>query len=628
MPKKGGMQTTMSISNAAVLAQEHLQAGRLPEAEDICRRVLAVAPTYGPAFDLLAQVALRRGRGEEAVAIMRQAVEANPTAAGHLNNLGLVLAELGRTEEATRVFERTAELDPRIPEHLSNPATTYVRLGRHADAVKVYRRALEIQPGNVNAMHNLTGALNALGDLDGAIEQSRAVLALNPDSAGAMMNLGRALREAGRVEEAVSLYRESYALRPDHRTLSELLFTLHFHPGFDQRALLAEHLAWNQRYAAPLRDCRLPHANDPSPSRRLRVGYIAFDLGNNALGRFTFPLLSHHDPVNFDIYCYCDIRRTDSIGQSLAALSVTWRNTRLLSHDLFVQQIRDDRIDVLVDLAMHSHGSRLTALALRPAPVQITYLAYCSTTGVETIDCRITDPHLDPIGSDESVYTEKSLRLPSTYWCYPDPTIAPDVAPLPALSAGHVTFGCLNDFSKINAPVLDLWARILAAAPDSRLILHCKCGCHRQNVTDRFAAAGVDASRVELVPHLPAKDYFSTYNRIDIALDPFPWAGGITTCDALYMGVPVVTLPGDTAVSRGGKSILTNVGLPELIANSPDAYVEIATTLAKDLRRLSTLRASLRTSLQNSPLMNAPQFAREIESLYRQAWQTWCSRQK
>lgn len=231
-------------------------------------------------------------------------------------------------------------------------------------------------------------------------------------------------------------------------------------------------------------------------------------------------------------------------------------------------------------------------------------------------------------GSDESVYTEKSLRLPKTYWCYPVPPGVPEVAPLPALSKGYVTFGCLNDFSKVNAGVLDLWARVLAANPDSRLILHCKHGSQRQDVFSRFSAAGVDPSRIELVSHLPSKEYFTTYNRIDVALDPFPWAGGITTCDALYMGVPVITLPGRTAVSRGGASLLTNANLPDLIAPSPEAYVQIASALARDTARLASLRASLRNTLETSPLMNAPQFARDAETLYRQAWQAWCDQGK
>jgi len=614
----------MSIASAVALAQQQFRAGQFAVAEDTCRRVLAVAPTFGPAFDVLAQIALRLGRGDEAVAIMRRAVECNPTVAGHLNNLGLVLAELGRTQEAVDVFERSQRLDPNSPETVSNLANTCITLGRFHDAVKAYRRALEIRPGYIVAMHNLTGALNALGELDGAIEQSRAVLAAEPDSVGALFNLGRAEKEAGRLDRAVSIYREAHALRLDPRVLSELLFTLHFHPGYGPRQLLEEHLEWNRRYAVPLRPRRLPPANERSPDRRLRVGYIAYDLGNNALGRLSFPLLSNHDSTQFEVFCYCSIRRPDYVGQALARLPITWRITKTVHDDHIARQIRDDRIDVLVDLSMHSHGNRLQALAQRPAPVQISYLAYCSTTGVETIDYRITDVHLDPPGGDESVYSEKSLVLPKTYWCYPAPPGVPGVAPAPALSAGHVTFGCLNDFSKVNTQVLDLWARVLAATPGSRLILHCKYGCHRNDVNRRFAAAGVDPSRVELVSHVPSKDYFTTYNRIDIALDPFPWAGGITTCDALYMGVPVVTLPGATAVSRGGKTLLTNVGLTDLIATSPEDYVRIASGLAGDGARLSALRSSLRTKLENSPVMNAQGFARDVESLYRRAWRAWC----
>jgi predicted O-linked N-acetylglucosamine transferase (SPINDLY family) len=617
---------TMSIPNAVAYAEQQLHAGNVAEAEDICRRVLAVVPGFGPAFDVLAQIALLHGRGDDAVALLRQAFEANPQVAGHLNNLGMVLAQLGRTKEAVDVLERCQALDPNSADAVSNLANCYITLGRFSDAVEANRRALAIKPGFLIAMHNLTGALNALGDLDGAIEQSRAVLAVDPDSIGAIVNFGRAHKEAGRLDQAIAFYRESDALRPNHHTLSELLFTLHLHPDYTPRQLLEEHLVWNQRYAVLQRQRRLPLPSDPSPSRRLRIGYVAYDLGNNALGRLAFALLSHHDTADFDIFCYSSIRRPDFVGQALAKLPITWRITKMVSDDLLAQHIRNDRIDVLIDLSMHSHGNRLLTFAQRPAPVQITYLAYNSTTGVETMDYRLTDACFDPPDSDQSVYVEKPLRLKS-YWCYPVPPGVSDAVPPPVLSTGHITFGCLNDFSKINAPVLDLWARLLMANPGSRLILHCKLGIQRQAVLDRFAAAGVDTSRIEFISLIPTKDYFNTYKRIDIALDPFPWSGGITTCDALYMGVPVVTLPGPTAVSRGGASILTQVKLRDLIAPTREAFLQIATTLAQDTARLSSLRSSLRTTIQNSLLMNATAFARDAESLYRQAWQVWCSEQ-
>jgi len=288
----------------------------------------------------------------------------------------------------------------------------------------------------------------------------------------------------------------------------------------------------------------------------------------------------------------------------------------------------EDRIDILIDLAMHARENRLPAFARKPAPVQATYLAYCGTTGLEAIDYRITDRFLDPPSpSADDFYSEASIRLPRTYWCYQPPSVAPSqpVGPLPAGQAGTITFGCLNNFSKVNAGVVAAWGRIMSEVKDSRMILHCREGGHRHRVRKLFAQAGVEPHRVRLVPRAPGVDYFLLYDQIDIALDPFPYPGGTTTCDALWMGVPVVSLSGSTGVSRGGLSILSNVGHPELVAHEVDEYVRIATELAADRIRLAGLRATLRSRMQASPLMDAPKFARDFEAALRGMWRAWCA---
>jgi predicted O-linked N-acetylglucosamine transferase (SPINDLY family) len=287
--------------------------------------------------------------------------------------------------------------------------------------------------------------------------------------------------------------------------------------------------------------------------------------------------------------------------------------------------IRQDRIDVLVDLTMHMAQNRLLIFARKPAPVQVTYLAYCSTTGLETIDYRLSDPYLDPLGQDESCYSEQTLRLPQTYWCYQMDLPIPEAGPLPAAAAGHITFGCLNNFCKVSEPALAVWTRLLRAMPNSQLLLHAHEGSHRQRLQQRMEREGIESSRVRFVGFKPAEEYFDLYRQIDIALDTFPYGGGTTTCDALWMGVPVVSLVGKTAVGRGGLSILSNVGLPELAARSEDEYVRIASDLASDLPRLSDLRSTLRQRMGQSPLMDAPRFARNMEAAYRQMWRGWCA---
>jgi predicted O-linked N-acetylglucosamine transferase (SPINDLY family) len=269
-------------------------------------------------------------------------------------------------------------------------------------------------------------------------------------------------------------------------------------------------------------------------------------------------------------------------------------------------------------------GNRLVTFAHKPAPVQVTYLGYCGSTGMDTMDYRLSDPYMDPSDSDFSLYSERTIRLPETYWCYSVAGPTPDPSPPPAATAGYVTFGCLNNFAKVSPPALDLWAEILRSVPRSRLIVHSHPGTHLDAVRERFAGKGISPDRLQFPSRQPWAQYVRTYGRIDIALDPFPWGGGITTCEALWMGVPVVSLLGRTAVGRGGASILTNVGVPELVAPAPEQYVQIATDLAKDLPRLAELRRTLRARMQASPLMDAPRFARNVEAAYRQMWRNWC----
>jgi predicted O-linked N-acetylglucosamine transferase (SPINDLY family) len=295
-----------------------------------------------------------------------------------------------------------------------------------------------------------------------------------------------------------------------------------------------------------------------------------------------------------------------------------------LSDEQLADAIRQDQIDILVDLTMHMAKGRLLVFARKPAPVQVTYLAYCGTTGLRVMDYRLTDPYLDPPGDSERCYSEQSVWLPETYWCYRPTIEAPPVNGLPALLAGGVTFGCLNNFCKVTAPTLAAWRRLLQAVPGSRLLVHSHPGKHRDRVRDFFTQEGVSPERVTFAGKLPITDYFRTYARIDVALDPFPYGGGTTSCDALWMGVPVVSLAGQTAVGRGGLSILSNLGLTDLVARDCEQYVRIAADLANNLPRLGELRATLRARMQNSPLMDTPRFAGNIEAAYRAMWQRWC----
>ncbi len=401
--------------------------------------------------------------------------------------------------------------------------------------------------------------------------------------------------------------------------------SMHYSPAYDAAALLKVVRQWNEAIAAPLRQSLRPHENDSAPNRKLRIGYVSPDLRHHVVGQCILPILSHHDHEQFEIYCYASMPWEDAISGKIRASSNVWRNIHRVSDDKAAEMIRADRIDILVDLAVHSRGNRLALFARKPAPIQVTYLGYCSTTGLETMDYRLSDPYVDPPDVDPSDYSEKTIRLPRAYLAYEPMHEPTEVSPVPALSAGHITFGCLNNFSKSSSAALDLWAQILGQLPTSRLILHAKPGRYLDEVRQRFERAGVSPDRLEFVGRQDWLQYLATYARIDIALDPFPYNGGITTCDALLMGVPVITLSGKTAIGRVGQSILSNVGLPDLIAKTPEDYVRLAVELANNLDRLKQLRAELRPRLLASPLKDPKQLTRNIEAFYRDAWKSFLS---
>ncbi len=380
-------------------------------------------------------------------------------------------------------------------------------------------------------------------------------------------------------------------------------------------------------YAEPLREFIQPHTGDRDPRRRLRIGYVSPDFKQHAVGTMALPLLACHNREEFEVSCYAQAREPDAMTERFRGHADHWRSTVGLCDEQLADLIRQDQIDILVDLAGHTAGGRLLVFARKPAPVQMTWLGYPNTTGVCTIDYRITDAHADPPGSGAALGVEQLVRLPRTNWVYQPPDNAP--APNHRPAAGAVTFGSFNNFAKVTEPMLVLWARILHAVPGSRLLLKAQglgSQSTRQRVWELLARERIDPARLELRGWEPGHGgHLALYNRVDIALDPFPYHGTTTTCEALWMGVPVITLAGRTHVSRVGVSLLRNMGLEELIAASPENYVALAVELANDLPRLSRLHSTLRKRMEQSPLTDAPSFAREVEAVYRRVWREWCA---
>jgi predicted O-linked N-acetylglucosamine transferase (SPINDLY family) len=608
------------------LAAALLESGRVQESMAEYQRLVAEQPEYPEGLNGLGNALLSGKNLDGAIAMYQRALMLKPAYPDAASNLCNALRLRGRYAEAVAAGQQAVALRPDFAEAFNNLGTAFQMNVQHDEAIAAYRRAVELRPGYVQAFYNLGGALQSTNRLDEAIKAYHKALALQPDYPEVHGNLGNALKDMGRIDEALDSYRKAVTLKSECKAADNLLFGIHFHEGFGSKEIFEEHARWNRRYARPLASFIKPFHNDRSPNRPLRIGYVSPDLSVHPVGRFLLPLLAQRDRANFNVTCYSDVSHPDWMTEKIQAASDLWRVTVGLNDEQIADQIYADQIDILVDLTMHAEGSRLLVFARKPAPVQVTYLAYCSTTGLETMDYRLTDPYLDPVDSPEAdaCYSERSVRLPYTYWCYQAPVEAPQVGPMPAGRSGQVTFGCLNNYSKISPSVLSTWCEILKRVPNSKLLVFSREGAHRQRALDLVALEGIDLARFQFVGPVPTEQYFRRYLEIDIALDPFPYPGGTTTCDALWMGVPVISLAGRTAVSRGGLSILSNVGLADLVARDREQYVASAANLAADVARIANLRATLRGRMLASPLMDAQRFTRDVEGTFRDMWRSWC----
>jgi predicted O-linked N-acetylglucosamine transferase (SPINDLY family) len=440
-----------------------------------------------------------------------------------------------------------------------------------------------------------------------------------------LSNLSSTLAELGQVDEAVALCREVVRLLPGEPAVhSNLISLVRLHPSADGQALAEAQREWSRQFAEPHRATLPPHTNPRDPERRLRIGYVSPDFRVHATLFFLAPLFREHDRSQFEIHCYSSVARPDEGTECLRRLVDTWHDVRHLTDAELAEAIRADGIDILVDLSMHTSGNRLPLFARKPAPVQVSWLAYAGATGLPAIDYRVTDYHFDPLAPEDPGATEKPFRLPDSWCCYQPILDDVPVNALPALSVGHVTFGCLNNFLKLNESTLTRFARVLQAVERSRLILLAPQGSARQRLTDFFHQHGVESDRIDYAVTGSRVDYLRHYHGIDIALDTLPHNGMATTCEALWMGVPVITQVGASIEGRAGLSLLSTIGLTDLINHSADEFVSTAARLAHDLPALAERRAALRAKMQASPLMDAQRFARNMEAAYREMWRKWC----
>lgn len=594
MANKDRANAKSPANNAMALAQQLHEHGDFDKAEQLYNQVLSVLPNHGDALCCLGLLRFQTGDAPIAIELLRKATLTRPMQAKFFYNLGKVHQTLGDIPEAMTAYQRAIDIDARQPQ----------------------------------AHCNLANALQLKGDLDAALQQfQRAMLACSTSP----------------------LLRTMY------------LCALNYVSAPDRQAIFAAHIKFADMFEAPLRPrVKMTGTNatktnalknnstseqalqsDSAPDklkisaisnaptgagapiakqRPLRIGYVSADFKQHSVAHFIEPVLAAHDKGKFEVFCYSNNLMADEVTQRIQSACAHWRVIADQSDEVVAKQIREDGIDILVDLAGHTPQNRLLVFARKPAPVQATWIGYPNTTGLTTMDYRITDAIADPVGDSDQFHTEKLIRLPECFSCFEAPLESPQVGALPVLVMGHITFGSFNNPLKFTPDVVEQWSHILKRVPNSRLVLKYQgldSAFMSALLREQFGAHGIAPQRLDILgKDVSQLEHMNRYNQIDIGLDPFPYNGTTTTCDALWMGVPVITLAGRSHVGRVGVSQLTNIGLPELIGQNEDDYVDIAVALANDLPRLAALRSGLRERLRASPLMDAPRFTRNLEAAY------------
>lgn len=622
-------------------AERLMEEGRHDEAGALCRMMLRRDPNNVETLFLLGNSAFHREAWGTAISRFREACRLDPVNPVLFNNLGLALLEGAKSrepvpgaslEEAVRIFEQALALQPDYVTAWKNLGIARREKGDIDGARSCFIQGLALAPNDASLWLNLGTLHTTTYHFDLAIGCYRRILRLDPVDPAEMLNrLATLYCYIGRISESVATFERAIALAPIREQrmcyAGSRLFTLHYLPDIPPAEIAREHREWGATYFPPTPPPRF--ANSPDPHRRLRVGYVSPDLRMNAVLFFIQPVLAAHDPAQVEVFCYANVKKPDMVTAQLREEHrVIWRDIVGLNDDEALHLIRDDRIDILVDLTGHGGENRLPLFGLRPAPVQVTWIGYPDTTGLPSMDYRITDATADPPGMTDHLHTEELVRLPGSFLCYNPGGDFPPEGPLPFLANRFVTFGTMSNFSKINAPLLDIWCEILARVPASRLVLR-----YRGQEWDRvhgelcghLEGKGIEPGRLLLLGHARSVvEQMQAYHMIDIALDTFPYNGTTTTCEALYMGAPVISLAGRSHVARVGASLLETVGLPEFTAESAEEYVEKAVELAGDLKLLLALRKGLRRMVMTSPLADNVTFTAQVEQAYRNMWQRWC----
>jgi predicted O-linked N-acetylglucosamine transferase (SPINDLY family) len=638
------------------------QAGAIDTALECFDKAVGLDPRNVDAWYCLAGALKAAGRGKDAIAAYRRTLELAPDFFQAADNLGNLLLDSRQAAAAQALFERSIAINPANPLAFNGSGLAWRAMGKPGKAIAALRRAIELHPDYVEAWSNLGNALRDAGAIDESIAAHRRAIVLAPERAEPHMELGVTLTQLKRNQEAIAEYhaaiRLNPALAPAHANLgatllaqgdldaaagclrealrldpdldgahSNYLFALHYRHDIDAAETFRIARDYQARFAAPLAAAVRPHDNSRDPQRPLRIGYLSADLRQHPLGFFLEPVLESHDRAGFEITCYSGVVKPDAVTERLRARSDRWVDALAYSDEALAEKIRADGIDILVDLSGHTAGHRLLVMARKPAPVQATWMGYLDGTGLDAVDYLITDEWTAPAAEGGRHFSETLWRLPEVYQCYRPPSYAPPVAPAPCTSTGVVTFGCLNNLAKVNDDVVETWSAIVHATPGSRLLIktnNLDDAPTLERTRGRFTALGIAADRLLLEGGAPHEEFLAAYRRVDIALDPFPYSGGLSTCEALWMGVPVIKRLDRRFLSRFGASFLAVTGLESLLAATRDDYIRIAANLAADPARLLALRSGLRERMAASTLCRGEIFTPQLEAAYRNWWQRWC----
>ncbi len=637
-------------------ARKLIDAGRLTEASSLLLELLEHSPAHPDAWFLMGQVARAAGKIQMAAKMVEAALARRSNSPEFLREHATILLDLGQKDQAAACHLRILELDPdnfdsneALGRHYSangqlneayrylrsaarlrpNQAEIYNLLGQVLldagvldEARNAFLACLEMAPGHVQALLRLGNLHRERNQTGQAIEFYQRALATKPDDPFILSNLGNAWLDLGETTEAIACYEKSLARYADAPTThGNLIFALNYQPGLTPSEVAEAHRSWGRRFAAGLPRVEFPAVSDASGNRPLRIGFVSADFRQHPVGCLAELIFRHLNAVEFELFVYDNGLRSDARTTTLQSLAPNWRKIARIDDESAIRLIREDGVDILVDLSGHTSGGRLLLFARHPAPVQIALFAYPNTTGLDAMDYRITDPFADPPGRTEHLHTERLIRLNRTAWVYAPPKSSPEPGPPPCLSSPSFVFGCLNNPAKISRSAVTLWTRVLEQVPWARLMLLTREEAeHTVLLRRRFSEAGANLEQLWLVPRASQAIYLEYHRSVDLMFDPFPYNGGVTTCDALWMGVPVLTLAGEAYVSRQGVSVLGNVGLCDCIAETPDEFVTKAVAWARAPERAAELRRGLRQKMRQSPLLDYATYAAELGQVFRNLW--------